>query len=118
MLPKRSQLEQPFPLECPHCASTSIALTEIDYLTQVKHEGRLERFHVRDLRIPICALCGEKIFTEEVDRQINQALREHLKLLSPEEIRSSIEQLGMSQKEVAQALGVAEGRFRDGLTRR
>jgi putative zinc finger/helix-turn-helix YgiT family protein len=47
------------------------------------------------------------VFDNDADRQIAQALRGHLGLLSPEEIRGSRDELGISQRELAEHLGVA-----------
>ena len=46
-------------------------------------------------------------YTTDSDDRINAALREHLALLSPEQIRSNLQSLGMTQKEAAERLGVA-----------
>jgi DNA-binding transcriptional regulator YiaG len=60
------------------------------------------------LDIPVCQACGEKVFTEKVDDQINAALRSHLHLLTPEEMRAGLERISMTQKETADRLGIAE----------
>src|SRR5262249_38110213 len=41
------------------------------------------------------------------DEKINEALRSHLRLLTPAQIRKGIEQLGLRQQELAERLGVA-----------
>src|SRR5262249_22746459 len=43
-----------------------------------------------------------------VDDQINAALRSHLHLLTPEDMRKALERIGMTQKEAADRLGIAE----------
>ena len=58
--------------------------------------------------MPACAACGEKVFTEKVDEQINAALRSHLQLLTPDEIRAGLDRVGLTQKEAAERLGIAE----------
>jgi hypothetical protein len=60
------------------------------------------------LEIPACSNCGEKVFTEIVDDQINAALRSQLQLLTPEQIREGIDRLALPQSEVATRLGVSE----------
>jgi ribosome-binding protein aMBF1 (putative translation factor) len=82
--------------------------SRIDYRAEVRHDGRLHTFSVSNLEIPICRACGEKVITEEVDRQINDALRSHLVLLTPEQIRAALARVGMTQKDLAQRLGIAE----------
>jgi DNA-binding transcriptional regulator YiaG len=48
------------------------------------------------------------VFTEQVDSQLCEALQRHLHLLTPAEIREGINKLGLSHKEVAERLGIAE----------
>lgn len=83
-------------------------LSRSDYQAEVRHDGRLHSFVVRDLEAPTCQSCGERLFTESVDEQINAALREHLQLLSPAQIREAIKRVQLSQKDVSQQLGIAE----------
>ena len=83
-------------------------MATIDYPAEVRHDGRLHEFVAANLEIPICEACGEKVFTQEVDRQVNHALREYLVLLTPAQIRQGIERVGMTQKEVAERTGIAE----------
>jgi hypothetical protein len=69
------------------------------YDAEVRHDGRLHAFRISKLRVDRCGACGEILFTNATDEQISDALREHLRLLSPEEIRERLETLGMTQKE-------------------
>lgn len=78
------------------------------YDAEVRHDGRLYTFSISELKIPICQACGEKVFTEDVDRQVNDALRAHLHMLTPATIDEGIRRVGMTQKEFARRLGVAE----------
>ena len=106
---KRPMLaERPFPRKCRHCGEQAVFMATTEYAAEVRHDGRLHTFTIPQLELPICESCGEKVFTEDVDRQVNDALRSHLQLLAPSQIRQAIERIGMSQKEVAQRLGVAE----------
>jgi len=80
----------------------------VSYDADVKYDGRLYTIRVPQLEIPICQACGAKVYTEQVDSQINAALRSQLQLLTPEEIRLALNRLEMTQKEVAERLGIAE----------
>jgi len=100
--------ESPFPWRCRHCGQLEVAPTRVDYPIEVNYDGRLISFVARGMEIPICGSCGEKLITGKVDRQINQALHEFLHLLTPNEIRDGIDKLGLTQKEVAARLGIAE----------
>ena len=83
-------------------------MTTTEYAAEARHDGRLYRFMVPNLQIPACRDCGEKAFTEEVDQQINDALRLHLGFFSPVEMRHALDRLNLPQKKVADCLGVAE----------
>jgi DNA-binding transcriptional regulator YiaG len=85
-----------------------VTIRTIEYQAAVKHDGRLYEFSIPELTIPVCDACGERVFTSDVDRQVNEALRSHLRLLSPSQIRGRIKEIGMSQKEVARCIGIAE----------
>jgi putative zinc finger/helix-turn-helix YgiT family protein len=79
----------------------------MDYTAKVKHDGVVHELHIPALEIPRCQTCGEMIITTAVDEQINDALRSHLRLLTPVQIRNGIEKLGLKQQELAERLGVA-----------
>ena len=61
----------------------------ISYDTEFRHDGKLHHFTVPELKIPVCEACGEKVFNEKVDDQITDALRVHLHLLFPHDIRAA-----------------------------
>jgi putative zinc finger/helix-turn-helix YgiT family protein len=83
-------------------------MTKTSYDAEVRHDGRLCRFTISDLEIPVCQACGKKVFTEKVDEQISAALRSALRLLTPEEMREELRRVNMTQKEAAKSLGIAE----------
>jgi putative zinc finger/helix-turn-helix YgiT family protein len=72
------------------------------------HDGRLYAVEVPDLTVPRCGNCGEFVFNDSAEAQVRRALRRQLRLLTPEEIRASRSVLGLSQKQLADRLGVAE----------
>ena len=83
-------------------------MAKTNYHAEVRHDGRLHKFTIADLELPVCQACGERVFTEKVDGQVNDALRAHLNLLTPVQIRDAIKRVGMSQKDLATRLGIAE----------
>lgn len=101
-------LERPYPWRCRNCGKSEVRLAKINHNAEVKHDGRLYSFPVADLELPVCGACGEKVFTENADEQVLTAFRRHLNLLFPEQIRAALDRLGMSQKEAADRLGIAE----------
>src|SRR6516164_8032290 len=90
--------ERPFPWRCRHCGKNEVDIATVSYDAEIRHDGRLYMFTIPHLSIPICRACGEKVFTEKVDDQINVALRSHLRLLAPEEIRMALGRVNMTQK--------------------
>jgi len=83
-------------------------LAKTNYAAEVRHDGRLHTFTIPDLELPVCQSCGERVFTDQVDVQVNDALRAHLNLLTPAQIRDAIKRVGMTQKDLAKCLGIAE----------
>jgi putative zinc finger/helix-turn-helix YgiT family protein len=108
--------QRPFPWRCPHCGKSHVVMTTISYDAEVRHDGRVHTFTVPHLNIPVCQACSAKVFTEKVDDQINAALRSHLHLLTPDEMRAALERVNMSQKEAAERLGIAEATLSRWLT--
>jgi DNA-binding transcriptional regulator YiaG len=100
--------DRPFPWRCRHCGKKEVVMTTTCYDAEVRHDGRLYTFAIPDLDMPVCQACGEKVFTEKVDGQINSALRSHLQLLTPADMRSALARVSMTQKQAADRLGIAE----------
>jgi putative zinc finger/helix-turn-helix YgiT family protein len=96
-----------FPWRCPECGKKEVRRSTIRYTSEIKHDGRAYTVEVARLRVPKCRVCGELIFDNAADEQIAAALRRHLGLLSVEQIRTNREQLGLSQRDLADHLGVA-----------
>jgi putative zinc finger/helix-turn-helix YgiT family protein len=99
--------ERPFPWRCRHCGKQEVVMATTQYNAEVRHDGRLHIFTIPRLELPVCQACGQKVFTEQVDAQVNNALRAHLKLLTPDQIRDGIKRVRLSQKNFAARLGIA-----------
>ena len=99
--------DKPFPRRCPECGKIEVQPATIAYDAEVKHDGRLYTFQIPGLQVNKCAACGEILFTNVTDDQISQALREHLALLLPQQIRDAIRSLGLTQKDFGERIGVA-----------
>jgi putative zinc finger/helix-turn-helix YgiT family protein len=114
MMPERAKTTEtphskakPFPWRCPECGKKEVRPATVAHTSQIKHDGRLYTVEIPSLRVPRCAACGELVFDNDADEQIAQALREQLGLLSGEQIRTNREELGLSQRNLAEHLGVA-----------
>ena len=115
MLPEQSKpvkspknAERPFPWRCRHCGKVEVRPTKTDYALDIRYDGRLVPIVARDIDIPTCQNCHQTVITLDVDDAVNSALCARLNLLTPDQIRDGIEKLGLSQKEVAERLGIAE----------
>jgi putative zinc finger/helix-turn-helix YgiT family protein len=79
----------------------------MDYTAKVKQDGVVHEIHLPQIEIPRCQTCGETVITTAVDERLNEALREQLRLLTPDQIRQNIEDIDLTQKQFAERLGVA-----------
>src|SRR5258708_35510875 len=100
------QKARPFPWPCSNCVTLTVVPTVMDYTAKVKQDGVVHELHLPALEIPRCQTCGETVVTTAVDEQISDALRSRLRLLTPAQIRSGIEKLGLKQQELAERLCV------------
>jgi DNA-binding transcriptional regulator YiaG len=99
--------DKPYPLRCPECWNPEVWPATIGYDARVRHGGRLHKFHIPDLQVDQCRQCREILFSNTTDRQISDALRAHVGLLQPEEIRQKLAGLGISEDEFAERIGVS-----------
>ena len=105
---KSSHLEsRAFPWKCPECGKKEVRRSAVHHVSEIRHDGRVYTVEVRRLRVPKCRACGELVFDNVADEQIAAALRQQLGLLSVEQIRVNREQLSLSQRDLADHLGVA-----------
>jgi putative zinc finger/helix-turn-helix YgiT family protein len=94
--------------ECPVSLAMGVRHEVIPYTAKVKHDGVLRAIAIPALEVPKCHSCGDLIFDEHVDDQINSAFRSHLSILTPARIRAARKSLHLTQLELAEKLGVAE----------
>ncbi len=99
--------DKPFPWRCLNCLQEEVRPQTIRYTAEVKHDGRLYQIEVPELTIPKCGACGKLVFTTSADAQVLHALRLHLKLLTPQQIKEGHKALGLRSKDLAERLGVA-----------
>ena len=81
------------------------------YTAKIKNDGVLLEIEIPALEVLRCHSCGELIFDDHVDDQINSALRSHLRILTQARIRAARKSLHLTQFELAEKLGVAEARI-------
>ncbi|MBI3468234.1 MAG: type II toxin-antitoxin system MqsA family antitoxin [Planctomycetes bacterium] len=99
---------KPFPWRCPRCRKLEVYRVKISHTAQITHDGRMHVVTVPDLRVARCRSCGEFVFDHDADDQISQGLRAQLRLLRPEQLRKIRTVFGLTQRKLAERLGVAE----------
>ena len=77
------------------------------YTAKTKHDGIEYTIDISALEFPRCPSCGELVFSNRVDEQIRDALRDRLRLLTPAQIRAGRKALLLHQRQLADRLGVA-----------
>src|SRR6266436_7670399 len=105
---KRQPRDKPFPWYCPRCRQKVVRPTRIAYRSEILFDDGLHTVEIPQLEVPRCENCGELLFDNHAEHQIYQAFRAQLHLLQPEQIRANRESLGLSEKQLAELLGVAE----------
>jgi putative zinc finger/helix-turn-helix YgiT family protein len=96
-----------FPRTCADCRTKKVVAATIDHEIEIKHDGNLHKVMVRALPVEKCEACGEFTIGNDGDIRIDEALREHLGLLMPSQIREKRKALGLTQEVLASAIGCA-----------
>lgn len=99
---------KPFPWKCGYCRERAVEPAIISYTTEADYDGRTYTVMVPNLKVPRCQKCERLFFDSAACQQITDSLRQHLGLLTPEQIRRNREALGLTQRELASHLGIAE----------
>lgn len=107
---------RPYPRSCTACGDAAVQPAKVEYEAQVKHDGRIHRFPIRDLVVDKCQRCGEVVFTTRTNEQITAALRDFLGLLHPDDIRRRLIELGLTELGLAKLLGVGPETVSRGLS--
>lgn len=106
---EREKGNRPFPWDCPSCGKGEVHPTTLPYTAEIKHDGLTHTIHIAELKTPKCRACGEILFSDSADEQINAAFRSKVKLLTPSQIRKRRRDLDLNQSELAERIGAAEG---------
>lgn len=99
---------KPFPWKCGECGEYAVLRQTFAYALEMQHDGRMYSINIPDLRAPRCTKCEKIVIDSEASRQVSAELRRHVGLLTPEEIRANREKLKLTQKQLADQLGIAE----------
>jgi len=104
----RTAKTKPFPWKCQNCGQRAVHDDVVSYPVSVEYDNRTYNLTVPGLKAPRCQKCGEVFPDAEANRQISAAFRYHAKLLTPQQVRNNRVKLGLTQKQIAGALAVAE----------
>lgn len=104
---------KPFPWDCYRCGQREVYRALVPYSLQVNYEDVLHTLDLPRFETPRCRACGEIVFDNCVDAQINAAQRTLLSLLQPAEILEGRERLDLTRGELAKRLGVSEASLAD-----
>ncbi len=99
---------RPFPWKCSSCRERAVFPLTEDYTTTVDHDGRSYQIEVPNLVIHSCQKCGKRVLDGEAEDRLMEALRLKAGLLLPSAIKARRLELGLTQKRLAELLGVAE----------
>ena len=96
-----------YPIRCIDCGAKEVRPVTIRKEVAKNHDGRNYNLVIDELPVTQCQSCNSVFFTDQTDSRIDAALRTHLRLLTPEQIRANLAALSLSQKEAAEKLGIA-----------
>jgi putative zinc finger/helix-turn-helix YgiT family protein len=96
-----------YPRVCPACRQREVRPAKIERTLKVRYDGAKYEIIVRDLPVERCGHCGEVTFSNDADQAIDRALRDHIGLLHPEEIRANRKTLDLTQAQFAEQIGCA-----------
>src|SRR5580658_4666322 len=97
-----------YPKRCGKCGQQRMHLATVPYATTIEHDGRAYRVEIAALTVPQCGNCQVISIDDDADQQISAAFRRLAGLQAPEGIRQGRDELGLTQKQFANLLGVGE----------
>lgn len=100
---------KPHPWKCGTCFERAVfPATLPTYQTSLDHDGRTYEVELTDYQVFQCGRCGAVQLDDEAEDRLTRALRAAAGLLEPAVIRARREALGLTQKELANLLMIAE----------
>jgi DNA-binding transcriptional regulator YiaG len=111
-LPDAKPGAKPFPWRCHRCRKKEVRPAVSAYRSPILYEGQQYPLDTPELVVPRCAACGEFVFTDQVEQQVDRVFRTQLHLLTAEQIQTNRRALELSRQELAARLGVEEDLLR------
>ena len=102
-------LMKPHPWKCGTCYERAVSPAVIPcYHARLDHDGRTYEIEIADYHVFRCSRCGAVQLDDEAEERLTGALRAAAGLLEPSVIRARREALGLTQRELAGLLLIAE----------
>lgn len=96
-----------YPRTCTRCRHKAVVAATVERTREVKYDGAMYTLNLRNVPAERCGECGNTTFGVESDDVMQRALREHVGLLQAEEILAAREELRLTQRQLADAIGCA-----------
>jgi DNA-binding transcriptional regulator YiaG len=107
MRKKPSMGDRPFPWTCVSCGRNAVVEEKFTHSMTAHHDGKAFELVIDHFTAPRCHECSEIVLDRQANAQIADAIRRHQGLLRPDEIRHKLQQLVMTQKQLADKVNVS-----------
>ena len=95
------------PPKCYQCGTAFVRRVAPPHHRKLRHEGAAHEVLVTDMPEWHCAACNLSVTDEEGDEPLQAALRRHVGLLTPQQIKAGIKDLGITQEKFAEKIRCA-----------
>jgi putative zinc finger/helix-turn-helix YgiT family protein len=92
---------------CHRCKGNVVLRNASPSVWEIKYDGAVRQVPVDRMPEWHCAACDVSTLHDDSDEILQDALRKHMRLLHPAELRAARESLGLKQKELADLTGCA-----------
>jgi len=100
---------KPFPWKCGVCRERAVSRDVLPvYETEMEHDGRKYSVAVLNFEVLRCASCGTIILDDPAEERLHETFLDKIGLLHPSAIRKERDALGLTQKQLANALEISE----------
>lgn len=93
--------------KCYQCGGAFTRRVAAPHRRKLRYEGVAHDVLVADMPEWHCAACGLSVTDEEGDGPLQAALRQHVGLLTPQQIKTGIRELGITQEKFAERIRCA-----------
>ncbi len=100
-------MKTPAGRHCHRCKGDVVLRHASPSIWEIKYDGAMRQVPVDQMPEWHCAACDVSTLHDDSDEILQDALRKHIRLLRPAELRTARESLGLKQKELADLTGCA-----------